>query len=114
MTDLRVAIEVDLSVAPDQFENAAAVLTSAQALLPSSALSAKAVGANGKWPLRMDAPDAASFARQMMQVGPVLAGLAAHSRVQAVRLFGPLEDEVHDGMARLTPNVAHVGMYRAA
>ena len=50
----------------------------------------------------------------MMQLGPVLAGLGQHSTVQAVRLFGPLGDDVRAGMARITPNVAHVGMYRAA
>ena len=114
MTDLRVALEVDLAVAPGQTENAAAVWACAQAALPAATLSAKAPTADGRWPLRIEASDPTTFAKQMMQLGPVLAGLGQHSTVQAVRLFGPLGDDVHAGMARTTPNVAHVGMYRAA
>ena len=114
MTDLRVALEVDLVVAPNQTQNAASVWASAQAAVPTATLSANAPWADGRWPLRIDASDPATLAQQMVQLGPVLAGLAQHSTVQAVRLFGPLGDDVRTGMALLTPHVAHVGMYRPA
>ena len=48
MTDLRVALEVDLAVAPGQTQNAAAVWASAQAALPAATLSAKAPTADGR------------------------------------------------------------------
>lgn len=114
MADLRVALEVDLALAPGKAVAAAAVLASAQGLVPTATWISKPASADGRWPLRLEAADAETLGQQIMQMGPVLAGLSAHSTVQAVRLMGPLGDTVHAGLARLSPNVAHVGMYRPA